>query len=90
MIQPTWRFLCFQGDSALAKWYQARTETETAQCTRKTMIVALARKPPGGIGAIVRREGLYPHQSRGRHCRLHQNRNVKSRPRIPIGDRHAR
>jgi transposase len=42
MIQLAWRFLRFQGDSALAKWYRARTET--AQATRKTMIVALARK----------------------------------------------
>jgi transposase len=42
MIQLAWRFLLFQGDSALAKWYQARTET--AKGTRKTMIVALARK----------------------------------------------
>jgi transposase len=42
MIQLGWRFLRFQGDSALAKWYQARTET--AKGTRKTMIVALARK----------------------------------------------
>jgi transposase len=42
MIQLAWRFLRFQGDSALAKWYQARTKT--APNTRKTMIVALARK----------------------------------------------
>jgi transposase len=49
-------FLRFHGDSALAKWCRARTKP--AQGTRKTMIVALARKPPGGIGAIVRCEGL--------------------------------
>jgi transposase len=42
MIQLAWRFLRFQGDSALAKWFQARTEN--AKGTRKTMIVALARK----------------------------------------------
>jgi len=42
MIQLAWRFLRFQGDSALAKWYEARTET--APNTRKKMIVALARK----------------------------------------------
>lgn len=42
MIQLAWRFLRFQGDSALAKWYHARTET--APNTRKKMIVALARK----------------------------------------------
>lgn len=42
MIQLAWRFLRFQGDSALAKWYHARTQA--AQNTRKKMIVALARK----------------------------------------------
>jgi len=42
MIQLAWRFLRFQGDSALAKWYRARTET--APNTRKKMVVALARK----------------------------------------------
>ena len=42
MIQLAWRFLRFQGDSSLAKWYEARTKT--APNTRKTMIVALARK----------------------------------------------
>jgi transposase len=42
MIQLAWRFLRFQRDSALAKWYQTRTEA--ARNTRKSMIVALARK----------------------------------------------
>jgi transposase len=42
MIQLAWRFLRFQRDSALAKWYDTRTKT--APNTRKTMIVALARK----------------------------------------------
>lgn len=42
MIQLAWRFLRFQSDSALAKWYDTRTKT--APNTRKTMIVALARK----------------------------------------------
>jgi transposase len=42
MIQLAWRFLRFQGDSALAKWYAARTEV--GPNARKTMIVALARK----------------------------------------------
>jgi transposase len=42
MIQLAWRFLRFQGDSTLAKWYHARTQT--APNTRKKMIVALARK----------------------------------------------
>jgi transposase len=42
MIQLAWRFLLFQKDSALARWYNARTEN--AKGSRKTMIVALARK----------------------------------------------
>ena len=42
MIQLAWRFLIFQKDSALARWY--RTRTESAGKKRKTMIVALARK----------------------------------------------
>jgi transposase len=43
MIQLAWRFLLFQKNSALARWYQARTADRRA-ATRKTMIVALARK----------------------------------------------
>jgi len=43
MIQLAWRFLHFQPDSALAKWYQERTVSGRAD-TRKTMIVALAHK----------------------------------------------
>ena len=43
MIQLAWRFLKFQKDSALAQWFQS--QTTNARCrTRKTMIVALARK----------------------------------------------
>ena len=42
MIQLAWRFLLFQKNSALARWYNARTEN--AKRSRKTMIVALARK----------------------------------------------
>lgn len=43
MIQLAWRFLRFQGDSALAQWYRARTEGAT-RGRRKALIVALARK----------------------------------------------
>lgn len=42
MIQFAWRFLKFQKDSALAKWFRVRTEN--ARSSRKKMIVALARK----------------------------------------------
>src|SRR5436305_1221389 len=43
MIQFAWRFLRFHKDSALAQWFAARTADRRAS-TRKTMIVALARK----------------------------------------------
>lgn len=42
MIQLAWRFLRFQPDSALARWYRERTGTNRK--ARKTFIVALARK----------------------------------------------
>jgi len=42
MIQLAWRFLMHQKDSTLAQWFRARTEN--ARSTRKTMIVAMARK----------------------------------------------
>jgi transposase len=43
MIQLAWRFLRFQKDSALAQWFHARA-VDGRGSTRKTMIVALARK----------------------------------------------
>ena len=43
MVQLAWRFLMFQKESALALWYRART-ADSRIGTRKTMIVALARK----------------------------------------------
>jgi transposase len=43
MIQFAWRFVRFQKNSALVQWFVARTADRRAS-TRKTMIVALARK----------------------------------------------
>ena len=43
MIQLAWRFLWHQPDSELARWYRKRTSDGRAD-TRKTMIIALARK----------------------------------------------
>jgi transposase len=43
LIQLAWRFLMFQKESGLARWYRARTENARPGA-RKTMIVALARK----------------------------------------------
>src|SRR5262245_11822981 len=57
MIQLAWRFLMFQKNSALARWYRARTEA--APGTRKTMIVALARKLLIALWRLVR-EGVVP------------------------------
>lgn len=57
MVQLAWRFLLFQKDSALARWYRQRTEN--APRARKTMIVALARKLLIALWRLVR-EGLVP------------------------------
>jgi transposase len=57
MIQLAWRFLMFQKDSALARWFRARTEN--ARGTRKTMIAALARKLLIALWRFVR-EGTVP------------------------------
>ena len=43
MIQLAWRFLIFQKDSRLVRWFRERT-ADGRNTTRKTMIVALARK----------------------------------------------
>jgi transposase len=43
MLQLAWRFLRFQADSDLARWYRART-ADGRGATRKTLIIALARK----------------------------------------------
>jgi transposase len=43
MIQLAWRFLMFQPDAALVRWYRERTAGGKG-AIKKTMIVALARK----------------------------------------------
>jgi transposase len=43
MIELAWRLLRFQKNSALAQWFRTRTADRRGG-TRKTMIVALARK----------------------------------------------
>jgi transposase len=57
MVQLAWRFLMFQKDSALAQWYRARTEN--AAGSRKTMVVALARKLLIALWRLVR-DGVVP------------------------------
>jgi transposase len=57
MIQLAWRLLMFQKNSALAQWFRARTEN--ARGTRKTMIVALARKLLIALWRLVH-EGVVP------------------------------
>jgi transposase len=57
LIQLAWRFLRLQKDSALAQWYRARTEN--ARGSRKTMIVALARKLLIALWHFVR-DGVVP------------------------------
>jgi hypothetical protein len=43
LIQLAWRFLVFQKDSTLARWYRTRTEGPSG-ARKTTMIVAMARK----------------------------------------------
>lgn len=57
MVQLAWRFLTYQKESALAQWYRARTENTRG--SRKTMIVALARKLLIALWRLVR-EGVVP------------------------------
>jgi len=57
MIQLAWRFLKFQNESALAKWFEARTKN--ARASRKKMIVALARKLLIALWHFVR-DGVLP------------------------------
>jgi len=52
MIQLAWRFLQFQPESGLATWYRERTADRRGS-TRKTMIVALARKLLIGLWRLV-------------------------------------
>ena len=52
MIQLAWRYLDYQKESALAKWFRARTEN--ARGSRKKMIVALARKLRIALWRFVR------------------------------------
>jgi transposase len=59
MIQLAWRFLMFQKDSDLAKWFRSRTEGPNG--ARKTkMIVALARKLIIALWRMVN-TGEVPH-----------------------------
>jgi transposase len=59
MIQLAWRFLLHQKESALAQWYRART-ADARGSTRKTLIVALARKLLIGLWRMVT-TGEAPH-----------------------------
>src|SRR6202035_5123653 len=43
MVQLAWRFLMYQKESALAQWFRSRT-ADARQGTRKSLIVAMARK----------------------------------------------
>jgi transposase len=63
MVQLAWRFLLFQKDSALAQWYRQRTAD--APSTRKTLIVALARKLLIALWRLAR-DGVVPEGVRMR------------------------
>ena len=57
MLPLAWRVLLFQKGSGLVQWYKARTETAVG--SRKTMIVALARKLLIALWRFAR-EGVLP------------------------------
>jgi transposase len=57
LIQLAWRFFMLQKDSALAQWFRSRTDN--VRSTRKTMIVALARKLLISLWRLVR-DGVLP------------------------------
>jgi transposase len=59
MIQLAWRFLLHQKESGLAQWYRART-ADARGSTRKTLIVALARKLLIALWSMVT-TGEAPH-----------------------------
>jgi transposase len=58
MVQLAWRFLVFQKESALVKWYRERTKDGRGR-TRMALIVALARKLLIGLWRMVK-TGLVP------------------------------
>ena len=69
MIQLAWRFLMFQKESALAKWFEARTANETARGAQDDdrragaqvvdRLVALRRgRDPAGRRRVVRLQGV--------------------------------
>jgi transposase len=53
MVQLAWRFLVFQRDSALVRWYRERTSDGRGR-TRMAMIVALPRKLLIALWRLVR------------------------------------
>jgi transposase len=53
MVQLAWRFLVFQKESALVKWYRLRTADARGR-TRLALIVALARKLLIALWGMVR------------------------------------
>jgi transposase len=53
MVQLAWRFLVFQKESALVRWYRGRTADGRGR-TRMAMIVALARKLLIALWRMVR------------------------------------
>src|SRR5271154_648123 len=75
MVQLAWRFLMYQKESALAQWYRVRTEN--ALGSRKSMIVALARKLLIALWRLVR-QGVVPD---GVVLRRHDERRTLKAPR---------
>ena len=93
LIQLAWRFLMFQKDSALVRWYRSRTEGPKG-ARKTTMIVALARKllialwrmVTTGVVPGVSCCGRWPEQ-RGHQMAGTQQTNSTAGRRFAIGRR---
>ena len=53
MLQLAWRFLRFQAESSLARWFRART-VDGRGATRKSMIVAMPEASPEATIMLLR------------------------------------
>jgi transposase len=78
LIQLAWRFLMFQKDSALARWYRIRTEGPNG-ARKTTMIVALARKLLIALWRLVTTgeipDGVELRPAGKQQCRTRKDKN---------------
>lgn len=86
MIQLAWRFLLFQKNNDLARWFQART-TDGRKTTRNTMIVALAQAADCAVAFRHRARGAAGHH---RACGMMEHAGRGRTRHTPIGRARSR